>query len=330
MKNTESQKDPEGAQLHMADLHSLKRCLNYGSQASGIYLFLVLSLVFLTGCNHDKGPRANFTMVKALAVINENNLAISAHPWRLSGAGRYGGEFVDSDGKRQAISNKKFKLSAVYPNHLSFKAGHLPETNTLFEVGSNETECWVWEQYLKEDVLRISARATLNNSSGQLLIQPDTFIEALGIQLLNPDTSGPSGPRYRVVADYHQMIFEETMSNGQAVIHKEYWVSRYKPHLIERVQYRDAEGRVIMEAQLSDYQPLDNNPVLVAREIQLDWPERGWKLNLAFERLKLYENIDHQSFIQPEERARLNPRLAPPSKIIWLEELPSGTSVPMS
>ena len=146
------------------------------------------------------------------------------------------------------------------------------------------------------------------------------------MQLVDPQTSGSAGPRIRVVDDYHQLLYEEVLPDGRFFILKEYWLSRYPPYLVRRVLYRDSNGRVIMQADLDDYRVLDNDPTLVARRIAINWPVRDWKLALTFDRLKRYEDIDHHSFVQPLERALVDPRLVPPANVIWLEDPRSGVA----
>ncbi len=60
-------------------------------------------------------------------------------------------------------------------------------------------------------------------------INAEDLMDALGVQLVNIDTTGTTGARYRVDANHHQLLYEEVVGAGQAVITREYWLSRREP-----------------------------------------------------------------------------------------------------
>lgn len=258
-------------------------------------------------------------MLEAIAISNRNNKSISAGAWRLYGTGRWSGQLVDDEGKRHRVHNKTFKLSAVYPYRVSFKAAHLPETNRAFEVGCNEDVAWFWLQF-EADECRIATRSSLAElNPGALPVRPDALIDALGIQMVDPEGSGPDRPLPRAEHDELQLLFEGHDEYDEAYIMKEFWLSRYEPFLINRVLYRDAEGRVIMDARLSDYHMLENDAALAAHHIDIRWPQKDWELDLKFKHMKRYEGVDHHSFVQPDRRVEIDPRQLPPKTIIQVD-----------
>ncbi|MCH8913381.1 MAG: hypothetical protein IIA33_07410 [Planctomycetes bacterium] len=127
---------------------------------------------------------------------------------------------------------------------------------------------------------------------------------------------GTNGARYRVAADHHQLLYEQVVGVGQAVITREYWLSRREPFLIERVLYRSADGRVIMDARLADHERLAEGGALVSKRVEIEWPLNQCALKLNFDRLKLYGDLDKIEFVSPDRRATQDSRLRPPAKIV--------------
>ena len=267
------------------------------------------------GCAPPEEPVATFMpMAQAIDVVNRNNQRIDG---RLYGSGRWSARLTFEDGSRKNVGGS-FRLHYAAPDRLCFKTQGLG--GNYFEAGCNSDDCWFWLQY-EQDRMTIGSRqamagAATNNS---LPIEPASLADVLGAQLLDPETTGVHGPRYRVADDHHQLVFEDVLDDGQAFITKEFWLSRFEPFLIERVIYRNMDGRVLMDAHLGRYKALPDGGPTIARTIKVDWPINECSLKLEFNRLELHADVERIEFVQPAERLRVDSRYKPPKEIVEID-----------
>jgi hypothetical protein len=250
-------------------------------------------------------------MPQAIDVVNHNNNHISG---RLYGAGRWWAKMTFADGAFQTADGT-FRLHYGRPNRLCFQAKGLG--GKYFEAGCNEDDCWFWEQ-LEKDAMTIGTREAMAGAAIErgIPINAEDLMDALGVQLVDTETTGTTGARYRVDTEHHQLLYEQVVGAGQAVITKEYWLSRYQPYLIERVLYRGSDGRVIMTAQLADHEPLIGGGALVAKRVEIEWPQNQCSLKLEFDRSKLYDDLDKIEFVSPDRREERDRRHRPPAKTV--------------
>jgi hypothetical protein len=139
-------------------------------------------------------------------------------------------------------------------------------------------------------------------------IKPDALMDALGIQMIDPMSLGYAGPLYRVQSDHHQILYLAAVDGDRDAIRKEYWLSRYEPFLIERVIYRSPDGRVVMEALLSDHGAVQECQALMARKIRIRWPLAEAECTLTFNRLKVYTDVDNPWLGRPTDRPDPHPQ----------------------
>lgn len=275
-------------------------------------LVFVTASCALCGCGPTKEPVAIFLpMPQAIDRVNRNNEQISG---RLYGSGRWSGKITFEDGTFKTADGT-FRLHYARPRRLCFQT--MGFGGKYFEVGCNEDDCWFWEQFEK-DVMTIGTRQAMADAAVErgIPINAEDLMDALGVQLVNMETAGAAGARYRVDTHHHQLLYEEVVGAGQSVITKEYWLSRHEPFLIERVLYRGADGRIIMDARLSDHKRLSEGGALVSKRVEIEWPLNHCALNLNFDRLKLYGDLDKIEFVSPDRRATQDSRLRPPTRIV--------------
>ena len=266
----------------------------------------------LCACGPTEEPVAVFLpMPQAIDRVNRNNEQISG---RLYGSGRWSGKITFEDGSFKTFDGN-FDLHYARPNRLCFQTRGLG--GKYFEAGCNDDECWFWEQFEK-DVMTIGTRQAMAGAARErgIPINADDLVEALGVQRVNPDTTGTAGARYRVDANHHQLLYEQVVGESQAVITKEYWLSRHEPFLIERVLYRSADGRILMSAQLADHVRLAEGGALVSKRVEIEWPLNRCALELEFDRLELYDDRDKIEFVAPDRRQALDPRHRPPAETV--------------
>lgn len=303
--------DSDGPEVHSAGhsrtLQGIRKVLR-----SILLVVCMAPVLVMCGCGPTEEPVAIFMpMPQAIDLVNRNNEQISG---RLYGSGRWSGKITFEDGTFKTADGK-FRLHYARPNRLCFQT--MGFGGKYFEVGCNEDDCWFWEQFEK-DVMTIGTRQAMSDAAMErgIPINAEDLMDALGVQLVDTDTTGTNGARYRVDADHHQLLYEEVVGAGQAVITKEYWLSRHEPFLIERVLYRSADGRVIMDARLGDHKRLAEGRALVSKRVEIEWPLNQCALKLSFDRLKLYGDLDKIEFVSPDRREARDPRYRPPAEII--------------
>ncbi|MCG3136981.1 MAG: hypothetical protein HJJLKODD_00822 [Phycisphaerae bacterium] len=291
---------------------------------------LIISLLGLlvAGCGPgERGPAEFLPMDRAIEVENINNGPFNRQPLRLYATGSWSGSWVDGEGTRRS-GDGSFKMHVVLPTRLCFKAFYGLPPQRLFEVGMNEASGWFWPQ-LESDICYYDERGALEGVViNQVPVAPQALVDALGWQLLDPQTHGPLGARYRVEPDTHQLIYEEMLQtqqdeylSGQMYISREYWLSRYEPFLLEQVLYRQTDGQVQMQAKLSDYQPWGESGALYARRVEIVWPLNNAAITIEIETLKPYSDVDHISFELPMDRLQRNPQEPRPGRSSLIGEL---------
>ncbi len=280
---------------------------------------LVLAAASVTGCHEPARPDllTYLPMSEAITLLNRNNYKVDM---RLYGAGRWTGTMVDADGD-PFPGHGQFRLHYARPDRLCFEAKDLGVN--YFEVGCNGRECWFWQQYRLDRMILGSRQEMEGLSFMGIPIDPRTLMDALGVQLI--EISGRR-PVYRVTADHHQLLFEQTLGSGEPVIVKEYWLARREPFCIERVVYRDFDGRSVLEVALAGFKRLPEDGPFVAHRIRIHWPQTGSNLNLEFSRLSQHPDVDSIWFEQPADRPQRDNRHRAPKSIVSPNDLSNEQS----
>lgn len=255
----------------------------------------------LTGCPpHPRGALVHDPepMSKLIARVNANGAQVADTLKAVGGHAR--GQFTDTDG-----SKRRFDLDAnllVHPPRclrLDLKA--LLESQLVF--GSNPTKYWVVQpsaralSYGRHDTMLVP-------NAGDLIIRPDLFVEALGLNALPTETVGDAGPMQRVTGEYQQLLFLDYTPEGQGYVAKEYWVTRYDPQLVTRIVFRDPLGRVALESIISGYRRLDADGPYLPHRVRIVAPATQSWLEFSAWGWKSMPNVDldHPAFTFPLDR----------------------------
>ncbi len=258
----------------------------------------------LPGCPPE-GPRQPemgpiIPLPDAIVTVNANNQAFAGG---LQGTGIARGHFKDRDGKRRSFDCDA-KLLVIPPFHLRLDLQNLGQSQVLF--GSNDEMYWL--HIVPEiDTYWWGHYAALNKADTDgLAIRPDMVVEALGIQQMVSDTRGTAGPFQRVVGEYQQWLFVVYDEKGQGVLHKEYWVRRAEPRVIEQILFRDHLGRLIMRSSLSDYRPFGEGGSWIAHRADVDWPLEDGHMRLSVRNWSTNPKLtpEARAFIAPHERGK--------------------------
>lgn len=239
-------------------------------------------------------------MDQAIGLVNANTSRVTTC---LKAAGWADGWFTDQAGRRRRFDLPHTSLQVIAPRHLylSAKSGLLTEELML---GSNAEKYWL---HIKrdQDTYRFGTHAALADEPVWAMpLRPDQLIEALGLNGLPQDTTGPDGPVQRIVDEYQQLIFLAYTADGQGLIRKEYWLDRYEPRLIRRIVFRDGMGLVVMRSQLDAYKSMAGDGPLLPHRIRVEWPQEAGTLNLRISGWKTMptRGPSHPAFVAPHNR----------------------------
>jgi len=233
------------------------------------HAWLLILALLIAGCPSRPAlvPLEPLPLDRAIEVVNENTARLTTG---LKATGPVRGEVRISDGSKHSF-DLSGKLLLIPPYHLRFDVQNALG-RTEFLLGSNADHFWLHVER-DEDTFRFGRHATPEDERAvELPIRPDWMIEALGLNTLPTDTTGPAGPIQTVEHDHQRLLFITHDDDGQGMIRKEYWLSRYRPRLIERVVYRDDTGVELMHSQLIDYRRQDETGLLLPRRMRLEWP----------------------------------------------------------
>lgn len=185
------------------------------------------------------------------------------------------------------------------PRSLYLKLDHL---GPAIEAGSNDEEFWFWERagqgaysWGRHDQMDYHA-------DPDLPFRPDLLAEVLGLGGL-PDHDESQDLMMWKGRDRYELLFQDRDATGQAFLAKAINVDRYPPFLVRSIVYFRPDGQPLVQAKLSDYQPIADSPALAPRHVRLDWLyDRGW-MELEFGRVERFDNPAAESrFRSPRER----------------------------
>lgn len=234
-------------------------------------------------------PLGPLQVNEAIEIVNRNAGRVSAG-LRATGAVR--GSVLVTEGRRHHF-DLHGTLLVIPPRRLRFDVQNA-FGRTEFLLGSNEQYFWSFVSR-DDDTLRFGRYDTADEERAfDVPVRPDWLMEALGLNALPADTTGPGGPVQIIEDERQELLFIEYDGQGQGMVRKEYWLSRRDPRLVERVVFRDEIGCELMRSQLSDYKPLNGSGPLLAHHVRVDWPTRGSWLELQVNRWRQDDRLTPQ------------------------------------
>ncbi len=252
-----------------------------------------------TGCAATpKQPIADLDDVPMSLVVNRVNRNAEAMDFLLRGGGvEATGEFV------RGTQRETFQLHGVLlyrrPRDLYLKLDHL---GPAIEAGSNDEEFWFWER-VGDGAYSWGRHEQMDYpADADLPFRPDLLAEVLGLGGLPEDDASLDLMMWKA-RDRYELLFQSRDAAGQAFLVKAIDVDRHPPFLVRSIVYFRPDGQPLVQAKLSDYQPISGASALVPRRIRLDWLyDRGW-MELSFGRMERFDNPAAASrFRSPRER----------------------------
>jgi hypothetical protein len=282
----------------------------------------------LAGCCNNPPPipaKPSYTgptdpMAIVIRDIDRNSLAVPTLWTQLTFTAR----FKDEKNHVQSESGDG-GLSYTRPESLLLK-GSDAAVGPVFEVGSNDQEYWV--------IVRSSVgssnywwghQANVGKAGVQAPpIDPQLLIEVLGISLHGTNFLQQPVPvmRFDNENDGSYVLDYNVRGLDRWITEKEVWYTRDKK-LPTRVLLYDANGRVILAANLSNHGPVQvpNLPKekwpTVARHYDLSFPDNGNQITFDFDE-PATQHVDHH-IIFPNARTFKRPDPGGNDKVIQID-----------
>jgi hypothetical protein len=185
---------------------------------------------------------------------------------------------------------------------------------TVFEVGSNRDRYWL-RVGGDADTLWHGAHANVGNvDPKQIPIPPALILEVLGIGSIDTNFREPPVPvmRFNNDSDAYMLLWTVPLTDRWAA-QKEVWFDR-STKLPQKVLLYDANGRVVLLADLSDHKPVEVAGVpedqwpKVAAKYRLYFPDTDTTVSFELDRplLKSGAAPNDRSFAFPEEGGGAN------------------------
>lgn len=257
-------------------------------------------VLMLSGCPPPKALPVWHTMQDAVAIV-EANRALAADGLKAHGSVR--GRFADDSGARRHF-DLEGRLQLIAPDHMRFVLENAFGGEEL-QIGMNDAKWWLIahrpdERYF-EGARQHDPDSDQPEPIGTLPLRPESLIECLGLHPLSA-----LGPAHRVVDDYQQLIFVVQTSQEAQFIEKEYWLDRYRPHLIRRIVFRDRHGRVTLSSDLDAYRAVGERGLLLPHRLRLSWPQDDAELTFRIARWREVPTMttDHPAFVSPHDRGQ--------------------------
>jgi hypothetical protein len=242
-------------------------------------LIILLAVVFLGGlpaCTSPAPPVGKgyygptLTLSEVIGKINENNAKIPT----LWSRERFTAKIVDREKVKSSHVDGYGTLLYTAPNQMRLTAGN--ELASMFEMGSNGQQFWLWEKH--DQIFWYGDFAAAGNmESAEIPVRPDMVMEILGIRPIDPKLLHEPIPtmRFNIIGDAY-MVDWQAPAEDHWVTAKEIWYDRQtlRPW---KVLLFDGRGRVALVAQLSNYVQ-----VKVAKEPESEWPWIASEYQLFF------------------------------------------------
>src|SRR5688572_14795716 len=257
--------------------------------------FICGSILFICGCRAPVKPPPpgsyngpTQTMADVVSAINENNRKLPTLWMRHN----LRAVIVDPDKRGDEGTKISGDGHIIYrsPRELLFRAS-APTVN-LFELGCNPDDYWLSIPFEKVDTMWWGRFKHLGKRCAKPIpIRPDLILEVLGVFQINPDFTQAPTPTMRFVneADAYVLSWiQRSADSDRFVVVKEVWYDR-RTTRPRRVLLYDENGRVLLRATLSNFEPVEIDGASrdewpqVATTYALVFPDTGTTMDIEVE-----------------------------------------------
>lgn len=171
--------------------------------------------------------------------------------------------------------------------------GNKEFVGTIFEVGSTNDRFWLKLVPEVETMWWGNYRNLGKPCMQEIPLRPDLVVEVLGVGMINTDFSALPVPtmRFNHERDAYMFVWNAPLQDRWFAV-KEVWYDR-KTKRPTLVMLYDADGRVVVRAELRDHKPVEVNGLPrdrwpeVAREYRLFFPDNGTRMELDLREVML-------------------------------------------
>jgi len=277
----------------------------------GICLSAVAGLlVVLCGCPPQGESVAPQDRREALERVN-NNLVRLQQPLQYKALVSF--SFEDEQGRTRRFLGQEAALLYRGPQSLRFDVRSL--TGVVAQFGSNDTRFWVWIEPELRKMWWGEWRSTTDGSLRRLPIPPTDLLDALMLRPLPESLQGGLLPLLRKEGDDHRLIFVRLGPDRQPSGWREIRLDPRAPYQPLEITDRTPEGKLVMHARLSNYQPVDSGGPVTPRSYVVDWPENRAEMRMDILSAAWRADLPSEVFEFPEgwrgEQERIDVPLRP-------------------
>lgn len=238
----------------------------------GSVLLCTALLSGLTGCPPSSARGvAPESRREALQRVNENLVRLTEP---ISAPAFASFEFVDAAGRQRTLIGYEARIFFRPPNLLLVEVRSL--TGTVAQFGANTEKYWALVDL--PDLKRLwygTWRAPRGLPQVDLPIPPADLLDALMLRPLPETVDGGLLPVLRLEGDDHRLLFMRVALGGQPSGWREFRLDPAPPYQPLEIVDRDAEGRVLMNARLANYERIGPDGPYTPRSYHVIWPDRA-------------------------------------------------------
>jgi hypothetical protein len=240
---------------------------------------LVPTLLITAGCGDRETPGVPpRSAAEALRRVNDNFARFPSGPALYTKA-RVSFEFRDQRGTHRFAGNDAV-LFFRPPRMLRFDVRSL--TGTVAQIGSNQERYWVWIEPEMRTLWWGSWERAGREGARRLPVPPADLLDALALRPLPlklNDSLTP--PMLRVDGADQRLLYIRAEGGTTATGWREVRLQTDRPYMPTQIIDRLADGRVTMDARLSEFRAVGSGGPLMARRYEMRWPQEGSQLALT-------------------------------------------------
>ncbi len=179
-------------------------------------------------------------------------------------------------------------VSPERPGELIFDVRSLG--GTVAQFGSTAERYWLWVDVQDFRKLWWGEWARIGPATeSRLPIPPNELFDALMLRALPAALEGGLRPLLRVADTDYRLLFVRLGADGQPAGWRELRLDSRPPYYPVAITDRTADGAVVMEAQLSRYEPIGKNGPATPRRYLVRWPLNDAEMKLDISRIRFLE-----------------------------------------
>lgn len=223
---------------------------------------------------------------EALERVNRNQSRLSG---TLQCAALVSLSFRDADGTTRRFIGHEAAMLFRAPRCLIFDVRSL--TGTIAQFGSNDARYWVWIEPEVKKLWWGDWNTFVPRRARGLPIDPGDLLDGLMLRPLPALLPRSISALLRVEGRDHRLLYVRNDAS-EALGLREIRLQPFKPHLPIEIIDRGVDGRVIMRAEIDNYQPIEGGGPLTPRRYVITWPRDATELRIDLLRVRRAADVD--------------------------------------